>query len=102
MAGRMRPWRGIIEEYRKFLPVTEKTPVVTLGEGNTPLIQAKLGVWVIDIHVGNRHLELLVDARAQTRRFDDRADLKNIARHAFNPEAAYGLVPNRQRASMAS
>ncbi|MEW6543734.1 MAG: threonine synthase [Nitrospirota bacterium] len=33
-------WRGVIEEYRKFLPVTEKTPVVTLGEGNTPLIPA--------------------------------------------------------------
>ena len=33
-------WRGIIEEYRKFLPVTEVTPVVTLEEGNTPLIHA--------------------------------------------------------------
>lgn len=33
-------WRGIIEEYRKFLPVTEKTPVISLGEGNTPLIHA--------------------------------------------------------------
>jgi threonine synthase len=37
----MRSWRGVIEEFRKFLPVTEKTPVVTLGEGNTPLIHAK-------------------------------------------------------------
>ncbi len=36
----MRPWRGVIEEYKKFLPVTETTPVVTLGEGNTPLIHA--------------------------------------------------------------
>jgi threonine synthase len=27
----MRPWRGVIEEYRKFLPVTETTPIVTLG-----------------------------------------------------------------------
>jgi threonine synthase len=37
----MMPWRGIIEEYRKFLPVTERTPVVTLGEGHTPLIHAR-------------------------------------------------------------
>lgn len=37
----MISWRGVIEEYRKFLPVTEATPVVTLGEGNTPLIHAK-------------------------------------------------------------
>ncbi len=36
----MNRWRGVIEEYRKFLPVTERTPVVTLGEGNTPLIRA--------------------------------------------------------------
>lgn len=36
----MTRWRGLIEEYRKFLPVTEQTPIVTLGEGNTPLILA--------------------------------------------------------------
>jgi threonine synthase len=37
----MIPWRGVIEEYRKFLPVTDRTPVITLGEGHTPLIPAK-------------------------------------------------------------
>ena len=31
-------WQGIINHYRKFLPVSDKTPVVTLNEGNTPLI----------------------------------------------------------------
>ncbi len=31
-------WKGLIEHYREFLPVTEKTPVVSLLEGNTPLI----------------------------------------------------------------
>ena len=31
-------WRGVIEQYRKYLPVTEQTPVVSLCEGNTPLI----------------------------------------------------------------
>lgn len=36
----MARWRGLIEEYRKFLPVTEGTPVVTLLEGNTPLVPA--------------------------------------------------------------
>ncbi|MDJ0551540.1 MAG: threonine synthase, partial [Microcystis sp. M49637_WE12] len=30
-------WRGLIEEYRQFLPVSSKTPVITLLEGNTPL-----------------------------------------------------------------
>ncbi len=33
-----QPWPGLIEAYREYLPVTEKTPVVTLLEGNTPLI----------------------------------------------------------------
>ncbi|GGG23004.1 threonine synthase [Lysinibacillus alkalisoli] len=31
-------WKGLIEEYKSFLPVTEKTPALTLNEGNTPLI----------------------------------------------------------------
>jgi threonine synthase len=33
-------WRGLVEEYRDHLPVTADTPVVTLLEGNTPLIPA--------------------------------------------------------------
>ena len=33
-------WRGVIEEYRAYLPVSSSTPVVTLNEGNTPLIHS--------------------------------------------------------------
>ncbi|MBC7319662.1 threonine synthase [bacterium] len=33
-------WLGILKEYRDFLPITEKTPQITLYEGNTPLIYA--------------------------------------------------------------
>lgn len=33
-------WKGIIEEYREFFPVTDRTPVVSLLEGNTPLVKA--------------------------------------------------------------
>lgn len=33
-------WRGVIEEYRHRLPVSKKTPVVSLCEGGTPLIYA--------------------------------------------------------------
>ncbi len=33
-------WRGLIEEYRDHLPVSAQTPVVTLLEGNTPLLPA--------------------------------------------------------------
>ncbi|KMZ41777.1 MULTISPECIES: threonine synthase [Bacillales] len=31
---------GILARYREFLPITEKTPLVSLHEGNTPLIHA--------------------------------------------------------------
>ena len=34
----MAAWPGLIETYRDFLPVSDATPVVTLLEGNTPLI----------------------------------------------------------------
>ena len=34
-------WRGIIEEYRDFLPVSDNTPIITLNEGNTPLIKVQ-------------------------------------------------------------
>jgi threonine synthase len=33
-------WHGVIEAFRSYLPVTEQTPVVTLLEGNTPLMPA--------------------------------------------------------------
>jgi CRP-like cAMP-binding protein len=33
-------WPGVIESYRPFLPVTPDTPVVTLLEGGTPLLEA--------------------------------------------------------------
>lgn len=34
-------WRGVIEEYRERLPVSRATPVVTLGEGGTPLVRSE-------------------------------------------------------------
>jgi len=33
-------YNGVIERYKKYLPVTDKTPIITLKEGNTPLIYA--------------------------------------------------------------
>jgi len=37
---RLTRWPGLIEHYRRFLPVRDNTPVVTLNEGNTPLIES--------------------------------------------------------------
>ena len=46
-------WKGLLDHYKEFLPITDKTPTLTLHEGNTPLIHLdtlskELG---IDLHV---------------------------------------------------
>src|ERR1700744_2813751 len=41
-SSRTHQWRGLINEYRDRLPVTDATPVVTLLEGGTPLVPAQL------------------------------------------------------------
>jgi len=32
---------GLLQTYREYLPITDKTPLITLNEGNTPLIRAE-------------------------------------------------------------
>ncbi len=36
--SKLKQGRGVIEQYREYLPVSESTPIVSLGEGDTPLI----------------------------------------------------------------
>ena len=33
--------KGVIERYREYLPVTGETPIITLGEGDTPLVRSR-------------------------------------------------------------
>ena len=35
---KMKRYTGLIENYRSRLPVSETTRIISLGEGNTPLI----------------------------------------------------------------
>ena len=65
----MSAWRGVIEQYRKYLPVTEKTPVVSLNEGNTPLIHA----YNLEKHIGGGfELWLKYEGLNPTASFKDR------------------------------
>ena len=32
---------NLIEKYKNFLPVNSKTPIVSMGEGFTPLVKSK-------------------------------------------------------------
>ena len=65
----MSLWRGVIEAYRPFLPVTAQTPVVTLHEGNTPLIRAKNLVAAINPEI---ELYLKYEGANPTGSFKDR------------------------------
>ncbi|WP_106768491.1 threonine synthase [Paenibacillus faecalis] len=35
------PYEGLLQTYKEYLPVNENTPLLTLKEGNTPLIRAE-------------------------------------------------------------
>ena len=50
-------WKGIIDKYREFLPVTKNTPIVTLNEGNTPLIYSKFFSEYIGAEAGEVYLK---------------------------------------------
>ena len=60
-------WPGLIEAYRDRLPVTDATPVVTLHEGNTPLVPAP----VLSQRVG-ADVYLKVEGANPTGSFKDR------------------------------
>ena len=60
-------WRGVIEEYRDWLPVDVDTPVITLCEGGTPLVQSS---WLSGIVGGDVWLK--VEGDNPTGSFKDR------------------------------
>lgn len=62
-------WPGVIRRYSEFLPVTAETPVVTLLEGNTPLIPVPNFVAAIG---GRFDLRLKYEAMNPTCSFKDR------------------------------
>ncbi len=63
-------WPGLINHYRDLLPVSLNTPVVTLNEGNTPLIHAQK----LSEQIGNGNLDiyLKVEGLNPTGSFKDR------------------------------
>jgi threonine synthase len=70
-------WRGLINAYRDRLPVTDRTPVVTLNEGNTPLLDAPR----LSEQVGARVL-LKIEGANPTGSFKDRGMTVAISKAA--------------------
>jgi threonine synthase len=62
-------WQGVIHRYGAHLPITDATPVITLNEGNTPLIRAPNFVEAIG---GHFELYLKYEALNPTCSFKDR------------------------------
>ncbi|MBM7707000.1 threonine synthase [Chryseomicrobium aureum] len=68
-------WSGLLQQYKEYLPITEDTPLLTLLEGNTPLLHAEnlskeLG---IDLH-------LKLEGANPTGSFKDRGMVMAVAK----------------------
>ena len=65
-------YQGLINRYREYLPVTNTTPVVTLNEGNTPLIKADNLAGKIGLDKMNCEIYLKFEGANPTGSFKDR------------------------------
>ena len=66
----------LLERYRTFLPVTDQTPLLTLNEGNTPLIAAPR----LATALGVRELHLKFEGLNPTGSFKDRGMVMAVAK----------------------
>lgn len=67
---------GILQRYRAYLPVTDRTPLLTLGEGSTPLIAAPR----LAAHIGVAELWLKLEGMNPTGSFKDRGMVVAVAK----------------------
>jgi threonine synthase len=68
-------WKGLLYQYREYLPVTEKTPMISLNEGNTPLIRLENLSKKLDID-----LYVKVEGANPTGSFKDRGMVMAVAK----------------------
>ena len=72
----MKAWNGLLREYREYLPITDKTPLITLHEGNTPLIKAEK----IGKELGGIELYFKYEGLNPTGSFKDRGMVMAVAK----------------------
>ena len=72
----MKTWKGLLREYKSYLPITNKTPLITLNEGNTPLIKAEK----IGEKLGGIELYFKYDGLNPTGSFKDRGMVMAVAK----------------------
>ena len=72
----MKAWKGLLKEYKSYLPITDKTPLISLNEGNTPLIKAEK----IGEKLGGIELYFKYDGLNPTGSFKDRGMVMAVAK----------------------
>ena len=68
--------RGVLERYREHLPVTEATPIISLGEGSTPLVRSRY----LSQEIGCRELYFKLEGCNPTGSFKDRGMVVAVAK----------------------
>jgi len=68
--------RGVLFRYRDFLPLTPRTPMITLGEGDTPLVRS---VW-LEKELGCGALYFKLEGCNPTGSFKDRGMVVAVAK----------------------
>jgi threonine synthase len=76
MTPSAQPRPRLVERYREFLPVTAATPVVSLGEGATPLVHARR----LGESLGLPNLHLKIEGQNPTGSFKDRGMVVAVAK----------------------
>jgi threonine synthase len=66
----------LVDRYRAFLPITDATPVVSLGEGSTPLVHARR----LGERLGLANLHLKLEGTNPTGSFKDRGMVMAVAK----------------------
>ena len=71
----MSKWNGLLHEYKEYLPINENTPMLSLREGNTPLIPLEnlSKEWGVNIYVK-------VEGANPTGSFKDRGMVMAVAK----------------------
>lgn len=68
--------RGVLNRYRDFLPVTSATPMITLGEGDTPLVRSR----ILEKELGCGELYFKLEGCNPTGSFKDRGMVVAVAK----------------------
>ena len=80
-------YQGVIERYRQYLPITTRTPIITLQEGNTPLLLSKSLSKIVG---GGAEVYLKYEGLNPTGSFKDRG--MSVAVSKAKEEASHAVI----------